>query len=208
MGGKKYFHNKRSRFESLFYKQTNIVPFLVFGNVRFLAKTAMSLPNQMLQSKRIFHSRKEVYKKFETDNWTCRRVLQILGALSRGSILSYSFVYKNLRASSDASQMTFLTNSSFINESNFYLLSLLNMYLGSATFSIFLIRGCLHAMIVSRILVMKCDLHIQPSLCLFLVQTHYWDLTEILCYLGYSCFAHCRTGVLYQSCCGLRVACT
>jgi len=79
----------------------------------------------------------------------------ILGALSGGSILSYSFVYKNFRASFDTYQMTFLTNSSFFNESNFYLLSPLNTYLGSATFSIFLI---LHTMIVSRILVMKCDL--------------------------------------------------
>jgi len=79
----------------------------------------------------------------------------ILGALSRWSILSYSFVYKNFRASFGTCQMTFLINSSFINESNFYLLSLLNTYLGSATFSIFLI---IHTMIVSRILVTKCDL--------------------------------------------------
>jgi len=79
----------------------------------------------------------------------------ILGALSRWSILSYSFVYKNFRESFGTCQMTFLINSSFINESNFYLLSLLNTYLGSATFSIFLI---IHTMIVSRILVTKCDL--------------------------------------------------
>jgi len=80
----------------------------------------------------------------------------ILGALSCGSILSYSFVYKNFRASFVTCHMTFLTNPSFINESNFYLLSLLNTtYFGFATFSIFLL---LHTMIVSRILVMKCDL--------------------------------------------------
>lgn len=87
----------------------------------------------------------------------------ILGALFRGSILSYSFIYKNFRASFDTCQMTFLTNSSCTNENKFYLLSLLNTYLGSATFSIFLI---LHTMIVSRILVMKCDLKFQPPLCL------------------------------------------
>lgn len=133
---------------SLYYKQRNIDPFLVFENVRFLAKDH----NVTSES----DAAKQEYLVRKNDNLpSIPGTTMILEALSRRSILSYSFVYKNIRASFDTCQVTFLSNSSFINESNFYLLSLLNTYLGSATFSIFLI---LHTMIVPRILVMKCDL--------------------------------------------------
>ena len=133
---------------SLYYKRRNIVPFLVFENVRFLAKDH----NVTSES----DAAKQAYLIPKNDNLpSIVGTTMILGALSCGSILSYSFVYKNFPASFYACQMTFLINSSFVNESNFYLLSLLKTYLCSPIFSIFLI---LHTMIVSGILVMKRDL--------------------------------------------------